>query len=94
MMFLKPDGAPIDAGITENGFEICRYRVSDHAVIDVMVRPDRMLEIRKYTNERLIRKVVAELSPGSVPEKTTFTAYEPAKYRLNLRLISAEQITD
>jgi hypothetical protein len=92
-IFLKPDGAPMDAGITENGFEICRYRVSDDAVIDVMVRPDRMLEIRKYTNERLIRKVVAELTPGSVPEKITFTAQEPAGYRLNLRLISAEQIS-
>ena len=93
LMFLKPDGQPMGAGITENGFEICRYRVSDHAVIDVMVRPDHMLEIRKYENERLIRKVVAELSPGSVPKKITFTAYEPADYRLNLRLISAEQIT-
>ena len=94
LMFLKPGGESIDAGITENGFEICRYRVSDHAVVDVMVGADRMLEIRKYTNERLIRKVVAELSPGSVPEKITFTAYEPSKYRLNLRLISAEQISN
>jgi len=93
-IFLKPGGAPIDAGITENGFEVCRYRVSDHGVVDVMVRPDGMLEIRKYTNERLVRKVVAELSPGSVPEKVTFTAQEPAGYRLNLRLISAEQIND
>ena len=93
LMFLKPDGQPMGAGTTENGFEVCRYRVSDHAVIDVMVRPDRMLEIRKYTNERLIRKVVAELTPGSVPEKITFTAQEPAGYRLNLRLISAEQIS-
>lgn len=94
LMFLKPDGQPMGAGITENGFEVCRYRVSDHAVIDVMVRSEDMLEIRKYENERLIRKVVAELSQGSVPEKITFTAYEPAKYRLNLRLISVEQITD
>lgn len=93
-IFLKPDGVPVDVGITENGFEGCRYRVSDDAVVDVMVRPDRMLEIRQYRNERLIRKVVAELTPGSVPEKITFTAHEPAGYRLNLRLISAEQITD
>ena len=94
LMFLKPDGQPMGAGITENGFEVCRYRVSDHAVIDVMVRPDRMLEIRKYGNERLIRKVVFALKPGSIPKKIAFTAYEPASYRLNLRLISAEQITD
>lgn len=94
LIFLKPDGEPIDAGITENGFEVCRYRVSNDAVVDVMVRPDHMLEIRKYTNERLIRKVVAELSPGSVPEKINFTAHKPAEYRLNLRLISGEQITD
>ena len=94
LMFLKPDGQPMGAGITENGFEVCRYRVSDHAVIDVMVRPDRMLEIRKYGNERLIRKVVFALKPGTIPKKIAFTAYEPASYRLNLRLISAEQITD
>jgi hypothetical protein len=94
LMFLKPDGLPKGAGITENGFEVCRYRVSDNALIDVMVRPDRMLEIRKYTNERLIRKVVFTLKPGAIPEKIAFTAYEPAGYRLNLRLISAEQITD
>ena len=93
-IFLKPDGAPMGVGITENGFEVCRYRVSDHAVIDVMVRPDCMFEIRQYENERLIRKVVAELNPRAVPEKITFTAQEPAGYRLNLRLISAEQITD
>jgi len=94
LMFLKPDGQPMGAGITENGFEVCRYRVSDDAVIDVMVRPDRMLEIRKYGNERLIRKVVAELAPRAVPEKITLTAYEPASYRLHLRLISAEQINN
>jgi len=94
LMFLKPDGESIDAGISDNGFEVCRYRVSGDAVIDVMVRPDDTLEIRRYTNEQLIRKVVAELSPGSVPEKITFTAYEPVGYRLNLRLISAEQINN
>ena len=94
LMFLKPDGLPMGAGITENGFEVCRYRVSGDAVIDVMVRPDRKLEIRKYGNERLIRKVVFTLKPGAIPEKIAFTAYEPTGYRLNLRLISAEQITD
>jgi hypothetical protein len=94
LMFLKPDGQPMGAGITENGFEICRYRVSAHAVIDVMVRPDRMFEIRQYGNERLIRKVIFALKPGTIPEKIAFTAYEPAEYRLNLRLISAEQINN
>ncbi|MBW2708232.1 MAG: hypothetical protein JRD04_02950 [Deltaproteobacteria bacterium] len=93
-IFLKPDGEPIEAGITEDGFEVCRYRVSNDALVDVMVRPDRILEIRQYANERLIRKVVSELTPGVSPGKITFTAQEPAKYRLNLRLISAEQITN
>ena len=92
LIFLKPDSVPIGAGVTESGFEVCRYRVSEDVLIDVMVGPDRVFEIRQYTNERLIRKVVAELTPGSVPEKITFTAYEPAKYGLNLRLISAEQV--
>lgn len=98
LIFLEPDGEPMGVGITENGFDICRYPVSDDSVVDVMVRPDRMFEIREYGNEQgmvlLFRKVVAELNPGSIPEKIAFTAYEPASYRLNLRLISAEKISD
>ena len=94
LMFLKPGGEPMGAGITDNGFEVCRYRVSDHVVVDVMVRPDRMFEIREYGNEQLTRKVVIELNARSIPEKIAFTAYEPADYRLNLRLISAEKIID
>ena len=94
LMFLDPDGEPMGAGITDNGFEVCRYRISNDAVIDVMVRPDCMFEIRKYENEQLIRKVVAELNSRSIPEKIEFVAYEPANYRLNLRLISAEQINN
>ena len=94
LMFLKPGGEPMGAGITDNGFEVCRYRVSDHVVIDVTVLPDRMFEIREYGNEQLTRKVVIELNARSIPEKIAFTAYEPADYRLNLRLISAEKIID
>lgn len=92
LIFLAPDGEPNGVGITENGFHICRYRVSDDSIIDVMVRPDRMFEIGKYEKEQLFRKVVAELNSKGIPENIVFTAYEPANYRLNLRLISAEKI--
>ena len=94
LMFLKPDGEPMGVGITDNGFEVCRYRISNDTVIDVTVRPDRMFEIREYVNEQLVRKVVAEVNSRSIPEKMAFTAYEPAGYRLNLRLISAEKISN
>jgi hypothetical protein len=94
LMFLKPDGEPMGAGITDTGFEICRYRISNDTVIDVTVRPDRMFEIRKYVNEQLVRKAVVEANSRSIPEKMAFTAYEPAGYRLNLRLISAEKISN
>jgi hypothetical protein len=93
LMFLEPDGEPMDVGITGNGFDICRYRVSDDWIVDVMVRPDLMFEIRKYGSEKLFRKVVAELNPKAIPKKIAFTAYEPAGYHLKLRLISAEQIS-
>ncbi len=94
LMFLKPDGEPMGVGITDNGFEVCRYRISNDTVIDVTVRPDCMFEIREYVNEQLVRKVVAEVNSRSIPEKMAFTAYEPAGYRLNLRLISAEKISN
>ena len=98
LIFLEPDGEPTDVGVTENGFHICRYPVSDDSVVDVMVRPDAGFEIRKYGNEQgmvlLFRKVVAEISPKAIPKEIAFTAYEPAGYRLNLRLISAEKISN
>ena len=101
LIFFKPAGEPIGAGITDQGFDVCRYRVAGDGVVDVMVRPDHRVEIREYRNERLIRKVSARLRPSDItevaksfPEKITLTAQDPANYRLNLRLISAEKITD
>lgn len=94
LIFLEPDGEPMGAGITENRFHICRYRVSDDSIVDVMVRPDRMFEIRKYEKEQLFRKVVAERNSEAIPQNIDFTAYEPANYCLNLRLIRAEKISD
>ena len=89
LIFIKPAGNPI-VGLTEDGFPVCRYRVSDKAMVDVMVGSHGRLEILKYENERLIRRVTRESNP--LPEKITLTAYGPARYGLNLRLISAEQI--
>lgn len=94
LMFLKPGGQPMDAGITDDGFEICRYPVSGDSVVDVLVHPDGMFEIRKYKEQRLSRKAGARLNGGSIPEEIVFTACDPSGYRLKLRLISAEQITD
>ena len=91
LIFIKPAGKPI-VGLTQDGFSVCRYRVSDNAVVDVMVGSHGRLEILKFENERLIRRVTREANP--VPEKITLTAYGAARYGLNLRLISAEQIKD
>ncbi|EFK07741.1 conserved hypothetical protein [delta proteobacterium NaphS2] len=88
LIFIKPAGKPI-VGLTEDGFPVCRYRVLDNIVVDVVGSHGR-LEILKYENERLIRRVTRESNP--LPEKITLTAYGPAPYGLNLRLISAEQI--
>ena len=92
LMFFKPEGIPVEAGLTEEGFQVCRYRVSDDGIVDVMVRPDGKMEIRKYHNDRLACMVASESNP--IPEKIAFAAYAPAGYRLDLRLISAEQIND
>ncbi len=101
LIFFKPAGEPIGAGLTDPGFDVCRYRVAGDVIVDVMVRPNHLLEICEYRNERLIRKVSARLSPSgsretakSFPQKITLTAHDPAYYELNLRLISAEKITD
>ena len=91
MIFIKPAGNPI-VGLTEDGFPVCRYRVSDKIVVDVLVGSDGRLEILRYENERLTRRVTRESNP--LPEKVTLTGYGRARYGLNLRLISAEQIKD
>ena len=99
LIFFIPHGDPIGIGATDQGFDLCRYRVSDHAVVDMMVHPDHLLEIRRYENERLTRTVSAPLKSTGIrkttknfPEKITLTAQGSAHYQLTLRLISAEQI--
>ena len=91
LIFFKPAGNPI-VGLTEDGFPVCRYRVPDKIVVDVIAGSDGNLEILKYENERLIRRVTRESNP--LPEKIILTAYGPASYGLDLRLIGAEQIKD
>ena len=91
LIFIKPAGNPI-VGLTENGLPVCRYRASDKIVVDVMVASDGGVEILKYEKERLTRRVTRESNP--LFEKITLTAYGPARYGLDLRLISAEQIKD
>ncbi len=99
LIFFKPHGDSIGVGFIDEGCDVCRYRVSGSAMVDVMVRPDHLFEIRQYENERLTRTVSAPLNPKGIgnagksfPEKLTLTARGPAHYRLTLRLISAEQI--
>ena len=94
LIFFEPEGAAVDAGLIRDGLQVCRYRVSEDTVVDVMVRPHGMLEIRKYANGRLMRKVEIQQNHVPVPEKVVLTAYEPARYSLNMRLISADQIKE
>ena len=91
LIFFKPAGNPI-VGLTEDGLPVCRYRVSDKIVVDVIAGSDGNLEILKCENERLTRRVTHESNP--LPEKITLTAYGPARYGLDLKLIDAEQIKD
>ena len=100
LIFFKPHDDPIGVGLIDQGSEVCRYQVSDNAMVDVMVCPDYLFEIRQYENEQLTRTVSASLRPKGIgnagkssPEQITLTARGPAHYRLTLRLISAEQIS-
>ncbi len=91
-IFFKPDGKPATAGMTDNGFNVCRYPVTENTVVDLVLHSNGKLEIRKYENEKLTRKVVSQQE--TVPKKVFFTAYAPVDYRLDLRLISAEKISE
>ncbi len=99
LIFFKPHGDPIGVGVIDRGCDVCRCQ-SGNAMVDVMVCPDYLFEIRQYENEQLTRTVSAPLKPtgsrktaNAFPEQITLTAQGPAHYRLTLRLISAEQIS-
>ncbi len=92
LMFLKPDGKPENVGISEDGFGVCRYKTAPDDIVDVTMRPRGRVEIRKYHNNRLIRKVFAEKKPVAASPNITLIAYGTADYELNLRLIGAEQL--
>ncbi len=91
LIFLEPDGETVSSGTTEDGYKVCRF-LRNGDIVDVMLQPDNVVEIRKYRNSRLIRKVIADKTPISAAKNITLTAYGAPGYRLNLRLISAEQL--
>lgn len=98
LLFLHPLGAPIESGVLENGFSICRYRDSEGEIVDVVSKGNGNVEIRRYARDlRLLRTV--KMEPGKnthtgIPQKIELTAHGSQGYKLIMNLVEAVPVRD
>lgn len=93
LMYLAPEGRPMNAGFLEDGAVICRYTGNENAILDVIVHRDGSWEIDAYSeSEELRRRIRAGSVKNGIPETVDLNGYEAWDYTLRMRLISADSI--
>jgi hypothetical protein len=93
LMFLAPDGEPVQRGLTETGSWICRFQSLEETT-DVVVHQDNSWTIHQYHRHRLRRVIHAHPKKGAeggiMPETLSLTA--APEYSLQLKLVEAEPL--
>jgi len=89
LLFLRPPGSPLESGILENGSSICRYRVPEEGIVDVVSQEEGRWEIRRYAADfKLLRTL------RIAPDTVELTAHGPRGYKLNMNLLEAVRIEE
>jgi hypothetical protein len=93
LMYLAPEGRPMNAGTLKDGAVICRYIGNQYPVTDVIVHRDGSWEINAYSeSEEVKRRIRAGSVKNGIPETVELKAYEAWDYTLRMRLISADPV--
>jgi hypothetical protein len=99
LMFFKPEGRRIEAGVSDTGEWICRYHADEKTTVDILIHFDKGWTIRRYLHQRLRRTIQAYFGKDSdlttknkIPERLELIARGGQKYSLDLKLVEAESI--
>ena len=93
LMYLAPEGRPVNVGILNDGAVICRYTGNENPILDVIVHRDGSWEIDAYSeSEGLRRRIRAGSIKNGIPETVELKAFEAWDYNLKMRLISADPV--
>lgn len=93
LMYLAPEGQPVNTGTLQDGAVICRYTGSRYPIMDVIVHRDGSWEIDAYSgSEEPRRRIRAGAVKNGIPETVELKAYEAWDYTLQMKLISAEPV--
>ncbi|MCK9196903.1 MAG: hypothetical protein M0P16_07975 [Syntrophales bacterium] len=93
LMYLAPEGKPVNAGTLKGGAVICRYIGNQYPVMDVIVHRDGSWDIDAYSeSEEPRRRIRAGSVKNGIPETVELKAYEAWDYTLQMRLISADPV--
>lgn len=96
LVFLRPPGQMLASGAVPDGSPVCRFRTERGMTLDIMLRGETMQEMRLYTEQNeLVRKVMAYgLDEKGTPGRIDLTAYGFREYSLQMKLVTAEAVTD
>jgi hypothetical protein len=94
LLFMAPDGYLSDAGLLEDGSTICRYHEGENMIEDVVVHQDSTWEIAVFSGRHERLRTIRALSvQDGIPAMVELTGSGPWSYSLQMRLISAEQVS-
>ena len=100
LMFFKPEGQIIEAGMLSSGEYVCRHRNIDGHFVDIVINNVCTWEIRRYTPSAALRKTIkaghCKTLPGSngicVPGRIELADRGINGYSLTLELIEAKPL--
>ncbi len=100
LMFFKPDGQIIEAGMLSSGEYVCRHKSNDGHFVDIVTNNVCAWEIRRYTPSAALRKTIkashCKTLPGSngirIPGRIELDDRGANGYSLTLELIGAKPL--
>jgi hypothetical protein len=97
LMFFAPNGPLAETGYDKDGASICRYRIPNGRIVDLVVHGDLSWQIRQYNRQMCLERTVTAFSNRpyrgedryAIADRLELTAYGAAGYSLIMDLIEA-----
>jgi hypothetical protein len=99
-LFFQPSGQLSERGLSKNGRQVCRYRISGDERMEIVLDPEgRGWTICRHKEGKAIRTLIAEASkdnklPMFIADRMELKAQGSSEYILYLKLVDVEAVVE